>query len=180
MRAHVIQPISIGSERIEPGTEVDLEPQQYARLYAAGAIEAIEVRDAKKRAEEIAAKAREDADAAVAKANEDAQKAVEEAEKAAREEGERHDPIRRVTTTRLGSGARGATVQRETVDTGITVTKEPGGEKGGVPQEDPSRPGQQRPGSGEPPPEPRVATTIDPGLSHDAAHREEMAKRRGR
>jgi hypothetical protein len=181
-RAHVTQAISVGNERVEAGSIVEVEDAVYARLYKQGAIEAIEVYEAKKRADEIAKKAREDADKAVAKANEEARKASEQADKAARDAEAQHDPQRKIQRTTLGASARGGMVATRE-DVGITVTKEPGGEEG-VPREDPSRPGQQRPGSGEPPPDPKMATTVDPSISHDAAHKgqstTEADKRRGR
>lgn len=61
-RAHVISPISLGGERVAPGTLVTLSAKEYVHLLRHGAIEPEEVFVAKQAAKDAAARARAEAD----------------------------------------------------------------------------------------------------------------------
>jgi hypothetical protein len=60
-KCHVVDPIMLGGQRVEPGKIVDLTEKEYAYLFRLHAIEPEEVYLARKRAAEIKAKAEAEA-----------------------------------------------------------------------------------------------------------------------
>jgi hypothetical protein len=106
-KSHVIDPIMLGGERIEPGAIVELQPREYAHLFRLGAVEPEEVFIARKSALDASAKAKAEADRVYAEVMAAESKQVGEAAPAARPE--KHDPAKaEAERSEAAKRARGA------------------------------------------------------------------------
>lgn len=90
-KAHVLSPIHLGNQRIEPGAIVELREREFAHLFRNGAVEPIEVYQARKNAESISAKARAEAERLYAEVM--AKAATDADETATAQEVERPEPF---------------------------------------------------------------------------------------
>lgn len=88
MKCIVIEAISVEGKRVEPGTEIELSPVEYLRASKSGAVEPVEVYEAREGAKRAATKAKAEADSVAARVVAEAESKAKDAADKIRAEAE--------------------------------------------------------------------------------------------